>query len=81
MYMMKDEELFRRARTEGAVIMTKDSHFVELVGRHGPPPQIIHLTSGNTSNAELQRILRAALPEALRMLESGERLVEIGGGA
>jgi predicted nuclease of predicted toxin-antitoxin system len=37
--------------------MTKDSDFVDLVERLGPPPQIIWLTCGNTSNLRLREIL------------------------
>ena len=57
--------------------MTKDRDFVDLIERLGPPPQVIWITCGNTSNAVLQRILSVALPKALALLESGEPLVEI----
>ncbi len=59
--------------------MTKDSDFVDLVDRLGSPPQIIWLTCGNTSNARLREILSSVLPEALKLLHSGEKLVEIRG--
>ncbi len=58
--------------------MTKDSDFVELLQRHGAPPQIVWLRSGNTSNARLKQLLSQALPTVLPMLEAGEPLVEIG---
>ena len=35
-----DREIFAAARAENAVIMTKDSDFVDLVCRLGSPPQI-----------------------------------------
>ncbi|MBO1352116.1 MAG: hypothetical protein EBE86_034315 [Hormoscilla sp. GUM202] len=50
-----------------------------MVDRLGPPPQIIWLTSGNTSNYRLRSILSATLQEALELLRSGEALVEISG--
>lgn len=59
--------------------MTKDRDFVELVMRHGPPPQIVWLTSGNTSNAALREILSAGWHRVAGLLGSGEPLVEIGG--
>ena len=59
--------------------MSKDRDFVDLSIELGPPPQIIWLTSGNTSNAKLREILSATLEDALRMIESGESIVEIGG--
>jgi predicted nuclease of predicted toxin-antitoxin system len=60
--------------------MTKDSDFVDLVERLGAPPQIIWLTCGNTSNDRLREILSSTLAEALDLLSSGEKLVEINGG-
>lgn len=58
-------------------MMTKDSDFVKLLEELGPPPQVIWLTCGNTSNARLKQILTKALPQAVILLESGEPLVEI----
>jgi predicted nuclease of predicted toxin-antitoxin system len=74
----EDLEIFEAARVAGVVVMTKDSDFVELLQHHGPPPQILWLRSGNTSNARLKQLLTQALPAVLPMLESGEPLVEIG---
>jgi predicted nuclease of predicted toxin-antitoxin system len=74
----EDTEIFEAACKVGAVVMTKDSDFVELLQRQGSPPQIIWLRSGNTSNARLKQLLSRALPAVLSMLEAGEPLVEIG---
>jgi predicted nuclease of predicted toxin-antitoxin system len=57
--------------------MTKDSDFVRLLEELGPPPQVVWLTCGNTSNARLKQIMVNALPRAIELLESGEPLVEI----
>ena len=46
----RDVEIFEAARITNAVIMTKDSDFVDLVCRLGIPPQIIWLTCGNVTN-------------------------------
>jgi predicted nuclease of predicted toxin-antitoxin system len=73
----EDPEIFEAAKAQGIIFMTKDSDFVDLVDRLGSPPQIIWLTCGNTSNAQLREILRATLPQALELLRSGEALVEI----
>ena len=59
--------------------MTKDGDFSLLLDRYGPPPQIIWLTCGNTSNTSLKRILTSTLQQALDLLANGEKLVEIGG--
>jgi len=73
----KDREIFDAARAAEAVVMTKDQDFVALQARLGAPPQIVWVTCGNTSNANMKRILGELLPEALRLLEAGETLVEI----
>ena len=74
-----DLEIFAAARNGSAIVMTKDSDFVELVTARGTPPQVIWLTCGNTTNARLREILAQALPAAIKLLESGEAVVEISG--
>ena len=75
----EDGAIFAAARAAGAVLMTKDADFVELVTRLGPPPQVLWLTCGNTSNAVLCAMLMEAWPRVAELLASGEPLVEIGG--
>lgn len=75
----EDPEIFEAAKNQGVIFMTKDSDFVDLVERLEAPPQIIWLTCGNTSNARLCEILNSILPNALELLSSGEKLVEISG--
>lgn len=75
----KDIKIFNAARQKGMVILTKDADFADLVERLGPPPQIIWLTCGNTSEAVLRVLLSTALPRALGLLAAGESLVEISG--
>lgn len=74
-----DAEVFRAARDAQVVVMTKDADFASLVHSHGAPPQVILVTCGNTSNADLRDIVEAAWPAILPMLERGEALVELGG--
>jgi len=59
------------------MVMTKDRDFVDLLERLGPPPQVVWITCGNTSNRTMRAILSKALPEALSLLRAGEPLVEI----
>lgn len=73
----QDSPIFDAARAAGAVLMTKDSDFAELVRRHGPPPQVVWLRCGNTSNAALLTLLSAEFPDALARLAAGEPLVEL----
>jgi len=73
----KDVEIFEVARVENAVIMTKDSDFIDLVCRLGSPPQILWLTCGNVTNRNLRQLLTMTLPDALERLQQGEMIVEI----
>lgn len=58
--------------------MTKDADFAGLLDQHGPPPRVILVTCGNTSNAHLRRLIELAWPAILPMLERGEALIELG---
>lgn len=75
----EDPTIFDRARAATAIVLTKDRDFAELVSRRGPPPQIVWLTCGNTSNAHLRGLLADAWPRIADLLRAGEPLVEIGG--
>ena len=61
--------------------VSKDADFAELVRVHGPPPQILWVTCGNTTNRALRQFLSETLSEALGMLEVGEPLVRLGDAA
>ncbi len=74
-----DREVFLAARKAGAVVMTKDGDFVRLLEGLGPPPQIVWLTCGNTSNRRLKAVLAEAGGEAFALIQGGESLVEISG--
>ena len=73
----KDRENFLAAREAGAVVLTKDSDFVLLLELLGPPPQVLLLTIGNTSNAHLKGVLSRGFDPARELLLRGEPLVEI----
>jgi predicted nuclease of predicted toxin-antitoxin system len=75
----RDEDIFLKARSENVVIMSKDSDFVKLLEHFGPPPKVIWITSGNTSNAKMREILTNHFPDIIDMFNRGERLVEIAG--
>lgn len=74
----EDEEIFQAAKAAGVIVVTKDADFLRLLERHGPPPQVMWITCGNTSNERLQHVLLATLSAALELLVAGEPLVEIG---
>jgi predicted nuclease of predicted toxin-antitoxin system len=73
-----DIDIFMAARSADVVVFTKDADFATLVGSHGPPPQIVLVTCGNTSQARLRAIFDLAWPTVRPMLERGEPLVELG---
>lgn len=77
----KDKDIFAAARQAKAVVMTKDADFAEMVERLGPPPWVIWLTCGNTSNAVLRALLKNTLPRAMDLIGKGDKLVEISGTA
>ena len=73
-----DEVIFQQAKLHKAVIVSKDADFVKLLDRFGPPPHIIWITVGNSSNAHMHEILKKHLPTIIEMLNDGEPLIEIG---
>jgi predicted nuclease of predicted toxin-antitoxin system len=72
-----DPEIFGAAREANVVVLTKDSDFVRLHEQLGPPPSILWVRCGNTSNAHLKRVLQRTFPAARALLDAGETLVEI----
>jgi predicted nuclease of predicted toxin-antitoxin system len=48
-----------------------------VLQQFGPPPSILWIRCGNTSNAHVRRLLRGTLESALKMIAGGESLVEI----
>lgn len=74
-----DREIFQAARSANAVIISKDSDFVELVLRLGTPPQLIWITCGNVTNRHLKTIFTKLFPDVARLLREGEPIVEICG--
>ncbi len=73
-----DEQIFAAARRSGATIVTKDSDFAHLLERLGPPPQVIWVTCGNTSNECLRGVFERCWRSVGELIAKGEPLVEIG---
>jgi predicted nuclease of predicted toxin-antitoxin system len=72
-----DLEIFKRAQQEGIVLISKDSDFVELLLRQQPPPQLLWVTCGNTTNQRLQELFDEVFPHALQLLVEGHVVVEL----
>ena len=73
-----DRDIFLAARAAGAVLISKDSDFVDLVQRLGTPPQLVWLTCGNVTNARLKIVMTKAWLGVAAMLSAGEPIVELG---
>ena len=73
-----DKMIFTAARHANAILMSKDSNFIEMVMRLGSPPKLLSLNCGNMSNAALQALLQSKLRDAITLLERGDLIVEIG---
>ncbi len=73
-----DKAIFEAARAAKAIVITKDSNFVGFLELHGPPPQVLWITLGNTSNANPKDVLSKVFERALKLFAAGEPLVEIG---
>ena len=74
----KDSVIFEAARKANAVLLSKDADFLEMVLRSGPPPKLMLLNCGNVSNLAMQLLLEARLGEAMKLLDQGESIIEIG---
>ena len=72
-----DAAIFQAAQQPGIVLISKDSDFVELVSRYGPPPQLIWVTCGNVTNRQLQIVFNKIFAESLELLATGQVMVEI----
>lgn len=72
-----DTEIFQAARREAVVVISKDSDFVDLVSRDGPPPALLWVTCGNVSNRQLEIVFARAFPQAVELLAAGQAIVEI----
>jgi predicted nuclease of predicted toxin-antitoxin system len=73
----KDAKRFESARTANAIIISKDSDFLDLIGKFDSPPKLIYLRCGNTTNQRLRKIFGVHLQNAIQQLSNGETVLEI----
>ncbi|QQR88184.1 MAG: DUF5615 family PIN-like protein [Flavobacteriales bacterium] len=74
---MADETLFLRAKKEADLLITKDVDLVHLLHRHGPPPKVVWLRMGNTSNARLKQVFTQRWSDIMALTGANEPLVEL----
>jgi predicted nuclease of predicted toxin-antitoxin system len=72
-----DESIWAAAKHANVCVVTKDADFLRLLERSGPPPSVLWITCGNTSNAKLRQLFERTFRQALALLEAGEALVEL----
>lgn len=73
----EDRDIFTAAASANAVILTKDRDFVDMAMMLGSPPKIIWLTCGNCTNRHLMDVVLHQFDKVIKLLESGEGIVEI----
>ncbi|MBP9882854.1 MAG: DUF5615 family PIN-like protein [Chitinophagales bacterium] len=79
-HQTEDIDVFMIAKRHNAIILTKDEDFANLLTRFNPPPKVIQLTCGNTSNLKLKSILEISLREAYDyLIDADESFIEIAG--
>ena len=62
----QDSIIWQHAKENGFVIVTLDKDFADLALQRGAPPKIIWLRCGNSTIAEVERLLRANYPEIVK---------------
>lgn len=72
-----DPVIWEHARTENAVIISKDENFVDRWLLSETPVALIWIRKGNCSNQALMTWFEPLWPETLKRLERGEQLIEL----
>ena len=73
----RDAAIWSHAQHNDAVVVTKDEDFAIRSGQAETAPIIVWLRVGNTSNRALRPWIEARLPGILRLIEQGQRLIEV----
>lgn len=73
----RDEAIAAYAIAKGAVIVTKDSDFLNLA----PPPPLLIVSTGNVPNHALLSIFQDRFATVVAQLSGGQSVVEIGGAS
>ncbi|MBM9576108.1 DUF5615 family PIN-like protein [Leptospira sp. 201903070] len=69
------QEIFFSTRNQTEIIiMTKGGDFIDLLNRYCPPPKIIWIRSGNTSNQSIQVLPKKSRQKVLTILSHRRKL-------
>lgn len=72
-----DSVIWDYARAANAVVITKDEDFAARRAVAQAGPQILWVRIGNTTTPQLLQRLAGRFEEVVRMLQSGEKVVEL----
>ena len=72
-----DGEIWLRALSTGAIIVSKDEDFTLRAIREVNGPRVIWVRAGNSKRAELLTLFAGLLPAILEAIDRGERIIEV----
>ncbi|MFO1226998.1 DUF5615 family PIN-like protein [Roseateles sp.] len=74
-----DHAVWRYARDQGYVVVTKDDDFLDLAAHYGPPPVVLRLLLGNCSNDRVLTALVDHQSSIMERIEAGDvGVIELG---
>ncbi len=74
---LPDSRVWRIARLQSRIILSKDFDFFDRALLFGKPPQTVHVNVGNCGNTELFQILSSHWQEVESALNGGATLVSL----
>lgn len=72
----KDKDIWKYAREQNLIIITKDSDFSSRILLSTPPPKVIHIRIGNKSMKAFHQIIDKCWPDVLHLIKS-HKLVNV----
>lgn len=72
-----DEVIWRYAKENNYIVVSKDDDFQILANRRGTPPQVVWVRLGNCRKGTLLDVFGRVLPELMSTLANGSGVVEI----
>lgn len=73
----RDRDLWRYALEQGAVIVTKDEDFADMVATGHEAPAVVWIRICNTRRATLLDWFAPLIDQIVEMVNAGDRLIEL----
>ena len=70
-----DSKIWRHARENDLVIVSKDADFSDRIMVAEPPPRVIHIRIGNLKMRELHGVIARGWPQAAALAESHKLVI------